>query len=273
MKRRPKRLLLGCSLLVLAGIGLLAALEWSRRRQVAAAGGSPLDGSGTLVTAKDLENHYRDAEAFARLCADLKEHCDALKQRFLRLKHTRKTRQTRFDTKGKPIAIVEAIYHVHYSAGTEHKQEIQRRQLLGEPSLFDPDKAKIEQEDTQIAGPFSKDTPDGLYRYHLAAVEELQGRHLLRIHFEPVTPVERSFTGSAWIDPDSHQPVRMQGSLAKKRFGVDHFDMLLDYGLSENGHNQLRHVIMDMAGGFALVSLHYRIESELGDYRESNKKD
>ena len=57
----------------------------------------------------------------------------------------------------------------------------------------------------------------------------------------------------------------------KAKFSVDHFDMILDYGTSENGHNQLRRVVIDMAGGFALVSLHYRLESELSDYREVEK--
>jgi hypothetical protein len=268
MQRRKKRFLLGCGFLVLAGVVTLAGLEWGRRRQVAAAGSAKLDGSGAIVSAKELEEQYRDAEAFARLCADVKEHCEGQRQRFLRLRHTRKTRLTRYDNKGKAVAVAQGVYHVRFQNGVEQKQEIDRRQLMGEPSFFDPDRAKIAQEDTQIAGPFAQDSPEGLYRYRLEGVEELQGRPLLRIHFEPVTPADRTFTGSAWIDPDTHEPVRMQGSLAKKRLGVDHFDMLLDYGRAEDGLLQLRRVVMDMAGGFALISLRYRIESELSEYRQ-----
>jgi hypothetical protein len=268
MKRRIKRGLLGCGLLLVAGVCTLALLEWHRQQQVSATGHRALDGSGASVSAQELEEHYRDANVFAQLCDDVKEHCEAQKQRFLTLRHTRKTRLTRYDDKGQPIAISEAIFHVQFHDGVEQKQEIERRQLLGKSSLFDPDRVKIEQEDTQMAGPFAKDSPAGLYRYRLEGVEELHGRRLLRIAFEPTTPVERSFKGSAWIDPDTHEPVRMSGSLAKKRLGVDHFDMLLDYGPAEDGHNQLRRVVMDMAGGFALVSLHYRIDSELSDYRQ-----
>jgi hypothetical protein len=63
----------------------------------------------------------------------------------------------------------------------------------------------------------------------------------------------------------------LHGSLVKARFNVDHFDMMLDYGPAENGHNQLRRVVMDMAGGFAVISVHYRIDSEVSDYREIEK--
>jgi hypothetical protein len=60
----------------------------------------------------------------------------------------------------------------------------------------------------------------------------------------------------------------MNGSLAKLPLGCDRFDMLLDYGPSENGQIQVRRVVMEMVGGFALVSLHYRVVSELSDYRQ-----
>jgi hypothetical protein len=271
MTSRAKRLLRGCSLLVLMGVVALAVLEWGRRRQAAATAAKDLDGSGAIVSARDLEEQYRDPKALARLCEDVTEHSHALQQRFLQLRHTRKTRQTRYDTKGRIIAISETSYHVRFRDGTEQKQEIEHRQLMGNSSFFDPDKIQLTRADSQMAPPFSKDTPQGLYRYEMEGVEELHGRRLLRVRFEPTRPVVRSFKGSAWIDPDTHEPVRIQASLAKAKFSVDHFDMILDYGLSENGHNQLRRVVMDMAGGFALVSLHYRLESDLGDYREAEK--
>jgi hypothetical protein len=271
MTIRGNRLLIGCGALVLAGIVALAVLEWDRRRQAAVAGTEILDGAGTSISAKDLEEQYGDPAAFARLCADVEERYHALQQRFLQLRHTRKTRQARYDTKGQIVAISEASYHVQFRNRTEQKHELERRQLMGKPSFFDPDTIKLEGIDIQLAPPFSKDSPEGLYRYHLEGVEELHGRRLLRVHFELTRPVERSFRGSAWIDPDTREPVRMQASLAKAKFSVDHFDMILDYGTSENGHNQLRRVVIDMAGGFALVSLHYRLESELSDYREVEK--
>ena len=268
MTIRANRFLIGCSVLLLAGIVAVAVLEWDRRRQAAVAGAAILDDAGTSIAARDLEDQYRDPEAFARLCDDVKERYHALQQRYFQLQHTRKTRQTRYDSKGQIVAISETSYQVQFHNRTEQKQELERRQLVGKPSLFDPDRVKLEGIDIQLAPPFSEDSPEGLYRYQLEGIEELHGRRLLRVHFEPTRPVERSFRGSAWIDPDTREPVRMQASLAKAKYSVDHFDLILDYGTSENGHNQLRRAVMDMAGGFALVSLHYRLESELNDYRE-----
>ena len=263
MKIRAKRILVGLGILLLIAISGLTVLEWSRRRQVAAAGPRTLDASGKAVVAQDLEERFRDPVEFAQLCADVQQRADALQQRFLHATHTRKTRMTRYDSKDQPVAITETTYHVHFTNGVEQKQEIERRQLLGKPSFLDPDNLKIEPADLQLSPPFSKDSPPGLYHYRWEDVEELQGRRLLRIHFEPATPVERSFTGSAWIDPASRELVRTLSSPVKPRLRVDRFDMMLDYGPSENGNNQLRRFTIETAGGFALLSWHFRTETEL----------
>lgn len=269
MKIRAKRLLLSLALLVFAAIAVLAVLEWDRRRHAIA--GTLEDSNGSGVSVQDAEEKYRDPAAFARLCAEVQERYDALQRRYLRLWHTRKTRQTSYDKKGNAIAVSESVYRVHFDQGKERKEEFEHRQILGESSIFDPDRINLKKEDTHLLPPFSSDSPSDLYRYRLEGMEGVEGHRLLRIHFEPSKPIERSFKGSAWIDPDTHEPVRIRGSLAKSKLSVDHFDLLLDYGPSENGHNQLRRMVMDMAGGFALLSLHYRIDTELSDYRPSNE--
>jgi hypothetical protein len=267
MNIRGKRYAIGCGLFLLSAASVLTVLEWGRRRQIEAAPPA-LDGSGRTVTAQEIEERYREPETFTRLIADVRERMHALQQRYLAARHTRKARGTRYDNKGQPSAITETISHVQYRDGTEQQTEIEHRQLLGKPSFFDPEKLKLNQSDTQLLSPFAKTTPEGLYRYRLEGVEELNGRRLLRIHFAPTTAVERSFRGWAWIDPTSHEPVRLQGVPVKPRVRVDRFEMMLDYGLSENGHNQLRHFTIDAAGGFALMSWHFRSETELSDYRE-----
>jgi hypothetical protein len=267
---RGKRYLIGGGLFLLMAAGVLTGLEWGRRRQVEAAP-PVLDGSGTAVLAKELEEHYRDPDAFARLIADIRERAHALQQRHLGARHTRKTRLIRYDGKGQPSAITETIYHVQYCDGAEQKIEIERCQVLGKPSLFNPNKIKIEPSDAQLLSPFSKATPEGLYRYRWEGIEELNGRRVLRIHFEPATPVERSFRGWAWIEPASGEPVRMVGSPVKPRVRVDRFDTMLDYGPSENGHNQLRRLTIEAAGGFALISWHFRSETALSDYRQPER--
>jgi hypothetical protein len=271
MKILVKRCLTGLGVCLLILIAVLTVLEWNRRRQVTAAGPQTLHGSGTTVEAVDLQEQFRDPAEFAQMCADVQEHADALQQRYLQATHTRKTRTTRYDSKGQPVAIAETTYRVHFSAGVEQKQQLERRQLLGKPSFLDPDSIKIGQADLQLIPPFSKSAPEGLYDYRFEGVEELRGRRLLRIHFEPTTPVERSFKGSAWIDPASRELVRTLSSPVKPRLRVDRFDMMLDYGPSENGCNQVRSLTIETAGGFALFSWHFRTETEFSDYRESEK--
>jgi hypothetical protein len=267
---RGRRFLIGLGLAFFAGMVLLALLEWGRRRQLEAAGVSRLDGSGTAVAAEELEKRYRDPEVLDRLCADVTQRLEDVQRRALGLRHTRKTRLTRYDSSGRAEAITEITYHVHFDNGAEQKREVARLQRLGKPSFFDLDKLKWELTDLRLLLPFSKDAPKDLYRYQLKGVEEIDGRRTLRIHFEPAEPVERSFRGSAWIDAATGEPVRLLGSPVKPRLRVDRFEMLFDYGPSENGFTQLRRVVIETAGGFALVSWHFRSESELSDYRATD---
>lgn len=270
MRFRGRRLLIGLALAFLTGVVLLALLEWNRRRQVEAAGASRLDGSGTAVPAAELEERFHDPEAFARLCTDVTQRLEDLQRRALGLWHTRKTRLIRYDSTGQEEGITETLYHVHFENGAERKKEVGRRQLLGKASFLDLDKLKLEPTDLRLLLPFSKEAPEGLYHYRLTGVEEIDGRRTLRIQFEPTEPVERSFRGAAWIDATTGEPVRLLGSPVKPRVRVDRFEMLFDYGPSENGFTQLRRVVIETAGGFALVSWHFRSETELSDYRAAD---
>lgn len=266
---RAKRWLAGCSLLFLIGLAVLIGWEWARRLHVTAAEPESLAAPGRASSAEDLRNQFAQPDEFARLCAEVREHFDALQSRFHRSMHTRKVRVTEFDRAGKATAIMEVVSRVHFDGSTERSQAIERRQILGKPFPFDPDALKAEHPNKRAIPPFSKDAPDGLYHYRLEGVEELQDRRLVRIHYEPTQTVERSFWGSAWIDPSNGEIVRIQGLLAKTPLLVDRFEMLMDYGPSENGHNQVRRILMDMRGGFAFVSRHYRVETDLSEYRES----
>jgi hypothetical protein len=257
--------------LLLAGSILLAVLEWQRRRHVAAAEGETFDGPGITLSADELTEKYRDPAACAELLADVRTYFDRLRERFFHLAHTRKARLTEFDANGHETAVMEITDRVWFDGYKEVKEQIDRRQRLGKPFPFDPDTLKTEHPNRRAAHPFSHDTPAGLYRYSLEGVDQVHERPALRIHFEPISPVERSFKGRAWVDASAHQPLRLQGSLVKTPLLVDRFEMRVEYGLSENGHNQVRHVRIDVAGGFAFVSRHYRIESELSDYRERDK--
>ncbi len=257
--------------LLLAGSILLAVLEWQRRRHVAAAGTETFDDAGIALSADELTEKYRDPAAFAELLADVRTHYDRLRTRFLHLAHTRKDRLIEFDADGHEVAVMEMTDRVQFDGDKEIRKQLERRQRLGKPFPFDPETLKAEHPNRRAAHPFSADTPAGLYRYTLEGVEQIHERPALRIHFEPTKPVERTFKGWAWIDPGAREPLRLQGSLVKTPLLVDRFEMRVEYGLSENDQNQVRRVQIEVAGGFAFVSRHYRVESELSDYREREK--
>ena len=96
----------------------------------------------------------------------------------MHLRHTRTMHLTRYDAKGQIIAVSESVSYVQFRGAVEQKTEIERRQLVGKSSFYDPDRLQLEQADTQLSPPFSKDSPEGLYRYSLEGVEELKGRRL-----------------------------------------------------------------------------------------------
>jgi hypothetical protein len=264
MTRRTKRLLQGLAAALLVGAGLLAALEWQRRRQVASAGRGMLEGSGKRVSATALRRQYSDPQEWDRLCAAVREHSDAIRARSLRLQHLRKGRLIELDRQGQAVAIVESLERVYFEGEKERKTALEVRQVLGRPI----DAGKLQGgPDQKSLPPFSKEAPEGLYRYELEGIEEVAGRPVLRVRFEPVEPAEGTYQGSAWVDPDSAEPVRMHGSALKLPLLLDRLEMLIDYDPAENGHNQVRRATIDVAGGFAFFSRHYRLEAELSDYR------
>lgn len=265
MSKRGRLSWLGLACVLLAVAGLLALFEWHRRQDVARAGELTLDGSGIALSADDLQQKYSDPQEFARLCAAVQEHYDALVGRSLQLQHLRKSRTIEFDRRKQPIAIVDTLERVHFEGRKECRTYLESQQVLGPPSASPPGGP---QGGLDVKAPFSNEPPsEGLYRYQLEGVEEIAGQLVLRVHFEPVKPVEGSFKGSVWVDPATREPIRMHGSAVKLPVPLDRLEMLIDYGPAENGYNQMRRATVDVAGGFAFIFKHYRIEAELSDYR------
>jgi len=264
MIKRRRLSWLGLAGVVLAVAGLLILLEWRRRQDVARAGEQALDSFGIARPSNDLQQRYSDLHEFARLCAAVQEHYDALVGRALRLQHLRKSRVTEFDRRKQPISIVDLQERVHFEDGKERPIKLASRQVLGPPLV--PPQAGPEG-GLNIKAPFSSEVPEGVYRYQLESVEEIAGQLLLRVQFEPIKPIEGSFKGSVWVDPATAEPIRMHGSAVKLVMPLDRLEMLIDYGPAENGYNQMRRATVDVVGGFAFIFKHYRIEAELSDYR------
>ncbi len=216
------------------------------------------------MSANNLRQRYSDPQEFARLCAAVREKYDALVGRSLQLQHLRKSRTTEFDRRKQPIAIVDSLDRIHFKGGKECLTNLESRHVLGSPSAFPPGGS---QGGLEMKAPFSSETPEGLYRYQLEGVEEVARKQVLRVHFEPIKSMEGSFKGSVWVDPATAEPIRIYGSAVKLPAPLDRLEMLMEYGLAENGYNQMRRATVDIAGGFAFISKHYRIEADLRDYR------
>ena len=261
IRRRRSWLGLACILLVIAG--LLAVLEWHRRQDAASAGEQTLYGSGISRSANDLQQRYSDPQEFARLCAAVQEHYDALVGRSLQLQHLRKSRTIEFDRRKQPIAIVETRESIHFEGRKECPTNVESRQVLGPPLASPPGP----QGGLNMKEPFSSETPEGQYLYRLGGIEEVAGQLVLRVRFETVKPMEGSFKGSVWVDPATAEPIRIHGSAVKLLVPLDRLEMLIDYGPAENGYNQMRRAIVDVTGGFAFIFKHYRIEAQMSDYR------
>lgn len=262
MTKRVKWSLYGLAVSLLA-VGLLAVLEW-RRRQHAVSAGLQVDDVGVALPTDNLYRQYRDPKAFAVLCKNVQQRFAAQQKRFLDLQHLRKTRVSEFDGRNQPIAILEMLDRIHFEGPKECKTNLETRQLLGEGF----DSSKLDGGlNAKTLPPFAPDTPEGLYRYEWAGAERVAGRPVLRINFEPVRAVEGTFKGWAQVDSASGEAVRMRGWAVKRPMFVDRVEMQIDYGPGENGHTQMRRAVMDISGGFAFVSKHYRIEAELSDYR------
>lgn len=264
MRKRGRLSWLGLAWAVLPVAGLLMLLEWQRRQEIANAGEHTLDGSGIALSSNDLQQRYSDPQEFARLCAAVEEHYDALIGRSRQLQHLRKSRTIEFDRGKKAIAIVDTLERIHFEGEKECPTNLESRQVLGSPTVYPPGRS---QGGLNMKAPFSRETPEDLYRYRLEGVEEVAGKLVLRIRFEPVRSIEGSFKGSVWVDPTTSESIRMHGSAVKLSAPLDRLEMLLDYGPAENGCNQMRRATVDVAGGFAFIFKHYRIEAELSDYR------
>jgi hypothetical protein len=268
MTRRGKRWLAGVSATVVAVAGLLAGLEWDRRRHLSAGGDDVLAAPAKALSSEELLARYRDPAEFTRLCATVRERSMALRARFLRLRYTRRGRLTEFDRQGAPYSVTAFVEHVWFEGETERKEEIEGRQVLGPPPGHIAETLRAGQLNGKAVAPFSQGALEGVYGYELEGVEEIDGRPVVCIRCRPLGSAEGKLRGRAWVDPATGEPVRFHGEAASPPRFVDRIEMRADYGLSENGYVQVRRLNIDCAGGFAFLSSHVRLESELGDYRD-----
>jgi hypothetical protein len=127
---------------------------------------------------------------------------------------------------------------------------------------------KVREDKAKIAEifPFQRSRDEDDYKYALVGVEKIGESWTLRIKVEPTGSVVGRFMGDAWVDAETHAPVRLYLVLAEKKPFLDQLTMLLDYGPAQNGQIQLVRSVIDGSGGFAMIQKHIRSEIDFSEY-------
>ena len=267
MNKRAKRYLMILAVSMTVFAILLVCLGWESH-QGSLVGQQLLDGSGRVLSAEDLVQKYRNPAELAQLCAHVRERFEAVYVRTLTSSHIRTTRRTEYDSRGDPVLITETAEHVWFEGTREKTRLIRQRVLLGSEVSSRLGKPSLSKPGENTRWPFPKDAGKDDYAYRFDGVEEIDGRPAGRIRFEPRTAAGLMYQGWAWVVMETGEPVRIQLAPVKPPHFVDRLEVLLNYGLAENGHNQARRMTFDGSGGFAFLTRHLRVEIELRDYQE-----
>jgi hypothetical protein len=248
--------------------------EWDRRRHLPAAGEQVLRAGEAAVPApQEIEQKYRDPDEFARFCAAARDRAVDMRERFLRLEHTHGTRVTEYDRRGEVSSELEYVDRMWFEGGQGQHEEMSRRQVKGSLTREQFERwtqsgGKVAQEHRQTVQPFSREEGTTAYDYRFEGVEEIGGRPVVKVRFEPQKGGQGRLRGLAWVDARTADPVRFHATVARPPALVDHYEILHEYGPSETGHVQARRGTVEIRGGLAFLSFHYRIEAELSEYRE-----
>jgi hypothetical protein len=270
MNKRTKRYLIILAVVKTVFAISLAALEWERHQRPLAEQ-QMLDGSGRVLSAEELVQNYHNPAELAQLCDKVRERFAAVYERTRTSSHTRTTRLTEYDKRGTPVSITETAEQVWFEGAQEKTRLIRQRVLLGSETSSPLGKSNLSNPVENSHLPFPKNAGEDDYAYRFDGVEEIEGRPAGRIHFEPRTSAGLGYRGWAWVVMETGEPVRVQLAPVKPPPFVNRLDVMLDYGWAENGHNQARRAVFDGSGGFAFVTRHLRVESELSDYHESKQ--
>jgi hypothetical protein len=261
-----RRLGFGAVTIVVVGV-VLGAMEWSRRRATTIPSAEPA--RSHAVDVLDF-GRYADPAPFADLCARLRQRYIAMDERYRSLMHTQVQVSKELDENGEPTVADQTVDDVWFEDGREMRKAVAKRDLMADRATDSPaeqlSQAK-ESKDSPLLYPFSKDDAGGVYLYELDGSETIDETATVRIAYRPVEPRSDLLAGTVWVDPASGEPVRFAGRLVKPPMFVDRFEMTVDYGRAENGNVQIRRIITDGTGGFALIRKRYRIETEFRNYR------
>lgn len=254
--------------LLLASVAIvLFVLEWFRPREQ----GTLPNISGVVqkgprnIAVEDSKprsngDKARDLDGFV---AKVKEKYRAMHERYVALEHEEICVAEELAQTGHPTNGIKTVERVWFEGDQERRQLLAHEQSDSNVMTSDatsPPKSKI-------LYPFYREDVPGTYRYFWEEVEEVDGRRLVRLRFEPLPPLSDKMTGYVWADAVTGQPCRFDGLLAKPSPLVDHFRMIAYYEPSENGEYQLRRMVTEGSGGFAFIRRRFRKTFEYSGYR------
>ena len=211
---------------------------------------------------------YRQAEGFARLCELVKARNIEVTDRHKQYLHTETTTSVETDGKGQPTKKEEVVERVRFGGEQEFRTVVRKVDLLSGVDQTPPAPAEVVPPKATLIYPFSREAPDGAYRYAFEGCQMVDGRPRLVIRFEPNAPLEEKFRGVLLVDPKSFEPVIFDGQWAKPAKFVNQMTMRLEWGPANNGHTQTLRSLVTGSGGFAFIQRKYRIETRVGDFRE-----
>jgi hypothetical protein len=210
--------------------------------------------------AQTLPDLTRPAE-LEPFIAKLRIRYQAMHDRYCQLRHIEIITEEELSPTGEVRSTHERREEVWFKGGGE-----QRRAVAVDSDADNERVIPVSPPVTKTIYPFYAEDKPGYYSYSFAGFAEREGEVLARIEFTPNHPIDHKMRGSVWADPWTAQPRYFDGHLAKTPPFVDAFRMVAEYALSENGEFQLRRMLTEGAGGFALVRKHFRKDFRYQDY-------
>ncbi len=209
------------------------------------------------------------SDELAPLLARLARHAEQFEQMKRRASFTMSGKMEELDSKGKIDATKEMVIRstatptkrlneiVRYvEDGADKTDEARKKAERGE-------KKKSARDDLKL--PFlASEQPS--YMFSVAERDPATpGR--VRIVFNPRTPTEKNYKGSAWIDESSGEVLTLAFSPGKYPMFVDHMEVTMRFDLKTPLGLAPSSFAFDARGGFLILKKHYRGSAMISDAR------
>jgi len=267
-RKSGKLAIAGVALLGLAGAGYYAEAD---RRSKLQSQSTILNGKSAKVVEgpADLAAKFADADRFLAFCRQVNDKYLAMNGRYKTSQHRRRQRTRQVDAEGKATADEEFVAYVDFPSGKERQRVVEQTDRLtgkkteGVTSL----QKDLTEGRKEWIYAFSPEGPFDEFTYVFGGVEMLDGQSVVKVEYTPKPPYGNRVAGTVWADAATGQPMKFAGRAFKPSFPVDKYEIAVRYGVSENGHPQIRTIEIDGAGGFLFISRHYLISIAVDDYR------